>query len=984
MKNTSRNTKMKNIAKLYILLAILVTTSAVFAGIVLKSQIGGSLSDSEHSEKREYLRQADLGETEDGEEGKDAIERTSWFLKQRLFGLGEIPERARESAKDQADTISPPIFERQSAPTAVWNQVGPMPLDSFLSTAAYGDASGRINWISVSPADGNIVLLGTATGGIWRSTNALAADSSQVVFTPVSDNQVDLAVGSIAFAPSNPTIVYAAMGDRDNGYFGTGILKSTDSGATWTKINTTGLPDKGFSLKIAVNATDPNILFVVRGEPSNQARNVPALTFDTGLYRSTNGGVTWTKTLDGKVSDAIYRPADGGITFTGSVIYATVIGGGTGATPGFYKSQDYGATFTRRTNANLPNFTTATDYRISVGSFSSRYLHLYGGKGAVDVSNNPPSPAVPADLKLVVIRDNEGTPSENLTYTTINLTASQIDPAQFGYNTYLVGDPSNNTTLFVGSRDVYKFVINNSNANNGSTIASTANLTNGFTYNAGTMKYDVTEQGSKVHADQQQLAFVGTNNAQFFAAHDGGVSRTLDSGATFTKNLNRTLSLDQAIGLSVKPNDSDKIYVGAQDNGTQRRLTGTNWKEFQGGDGGRNRLIAPNFTGLYVNSTKGSFSRFDNVETAVGGGANESVDLADPSTGHRISFYPPAESNGTDATLYVGTETLAVCTTCGTTTGTWTYPANGNGQDLTKGGSDVINAMAVQKLADGGVPAIYTGSEEGAFWVRQPGSQTFTDRSAILNAAVGGDRFITSIKMDLTDPSIAYITVSGFGTTNHVLRSTAYGAVITRLNFSVDIPVNDFVTDPVTRTTFYIGTDIGIFRSLDSGATFNNYNDGLPPVIVMRLATTNVNGTFTSRPSSLNNTNPLTKESIKFDESSDQPDAPTVATNSITAATYGRGVYQSILFAPTAAGVTIEGRVAFASGFGLSNAAVTVTDSNGETRTAQTSSFGHFKFEDVPSGLSYTISVKHKRYRFTPQVLTANNDVPDLTLTPIQ
>jgi hypothetical protein len=946
---------MKKISKYYTLLAILIMAGAVFAGISLKSQISGLFSDSEHSEKREYLRQADLGEGKGSGEDEDASERTSWFLKQRLFGLGEIPEKARERAKEQADKIAAPLGDGPLSPAAVWNPVGPQPLDSLFSAAAYGDASGRINWIAVHPTINNIVLLGTATGGIWRSTNALAADG-QVVFTPVSDNQVDLAVGSIAFAPSNPNIVYAAMGDRDNAYFGTGILKSTDAGATWTKITTTGLPDKGFSLRIAVKADDPNTLFVVRGKPSNQARNFSGLSFDEGFYRSINGGVTWTKTLDGRVSDAIYRP----ITTNnppGDIVYATVVGDGTaGVTPGFYKSNDGGATFTIRTDprGGLPNFTGATDYRLAAGNFSQNRVYLYGGTGGTEAS--PPAPSVLADLKLVVVRDIEEIAGQ-INYTTNNLTLSQIDPAQFHYNTYLVGDPSNNNTLFVGSRDVYKVVINT----NGDTIASSTNLTKGFTYNAGTMKYDITELGSKVHADQQQLAFVGTNNAQFFLAHDGGVSRTLDSGATFTKNLNQTLSLDQIIGLSVKPNDSDKIYVGAQDNGTQRRLTGTNWKEFQGGDGGRNRLIAPNFTGLYVNSVKGSFSRFDNVETAVGNGG-ESVNLVDPApTGgtHRIAFYPPAESNGTDATLYVGTETLAVCTTCGTTTGSWTYPANNNGQDLTKNTSDHINAMAVQKLADGGVPAIYTGSEEGAFWVRQTGSQTFTDRSAILKAAVGGDRFITSVKMDLNNPSIAYITVSGFGTTNHVLKSTAYGATITRLNFSVDIPVNDFVTDPVTPTTFYIGTDIGIFRSLDSGANWIAFNVGLPPVIVMRLATTNGSGTFTSNP---------------------QLDAPAVVTNSITAATYGRGVYQNIIAGPTAAAVSVSGRVTTATGRGITNVRISLTDSNGEVRTATTTSFGYYHFEDVQAGETYIIGARGKHYSFTQprQVLSVNDEMTNV------
>lgn len=262
---------------------------------------------------------------------------------------------------------------------------------------------------------------------------------------------------------------------------------------------------------------------------------------------------------------------------------------------------------------------------------------------------------------------------------------------------------------------------------------------------------------------------------------------------------------------------------------------------------------------------------------------------------------------------------------------------------------EVINTMAVEKLANGAIPAIYTGSEQGALWVRQTGSQNFTDRTTVLNAAVTGDRFVSRIRMDANDPATAYITVSGFGTTSHVLKTTDYGATITPLNFTVDIPVNDFLIDPATATTFYIGTDIGIFRSTDSGATWNQFNNGIPAVVVTRLESTNVAGTFLSK-----------------------TDAPSAA-NSITAATYGRGVYQSA--APTAASVTVAGRVISSFGRGISNASVTITDSSGTVRRVRTSSFGYYRFDDVEIGQTYTFNVLHRRYQFSPIVITINDEL---------
>src|SRR5262249_41901939 len=105
----------------------------------------------------------------------------------------------------------------------------------------WGLTSGRINAIAVSPANDQLVLVGSATGGIWRSLDG------GTTFIPVTDNQVDLAIGSIAFSKSNPQIIYAGMGDPYNSYIGSGVLKSTNGGESWVRINNDSLPTPNYT-----------------------------------------------------------------------------------------------------------------------------------------------------------------------------------------------------------------------------------------------------------------------------------------------------------------------------------------------------------------------------------------------------------------------------------------------------------------------------------------------------------------------------------------------------------------------------------------------------------------------------------------------------------------------------------------------------------------------------------------------------------------
>src|SRR5947209_5786755 len=117
-----------------------------------------------------------------------------------------------------------------------WTALGPSP-----GSSTGLRVSGRTTAIAASPTDANTVYIGAASGGVWKTTNA---NSSPPTWTPLTDGQAALTTGDIAIAPSNSNVVYVATGEPDNSgdsYYGRGVLKSIDAGATWTLFNDGGV-----------------------------------------------------------------------------------------------------------------------------------------------------------------------------------------------------------------------------------------------------------------------------------------------------------------------------------------------------------------------------------------------------------------------------------------------------------------------------------------------------------------------------------------------------------------------------------------------------------------------------------------------------------------------------------------------------------------------------------------------------------------------
>lgn len=710
-------------------------------------------------------------EEEEATEAKeDPGGRRDWFAFERSYPFDELPADARRTAWE-AVASNNPFAATTEAVIPTWRAIGPRPTNSFFPNN-WGRTSGRINSIAISPADPRLVLLGAATGGVWRS------EDGGETFVPVSDNQVDLAVGSIAFAPSNPRIVYAGMGDADNGYLGTGVLKSTDAGQTWQRISNNTLPTPGQIMRLEVDPTDANRVYVAQF-----VRLSNGTFFSSGFFYSTDGGENWRRTLVGLPRDFVLSPANAQTLYVG----ISRVDQGTNSPAGVYRSTNGGETWSV---AYTPFPSATRDIRVAVTPAAPNNVYAYvGGTNAQGAF----------ETRFATSQDGGAT-------WTSRIVTSQIDPNQFTYNNYLAIDPQHANTIYVGARDVYK------TTDGGLTWA---NLNNNFT-----LANQYRPARSNAHPDQQTQAFVPNTPNTFFIGNDGGLYKTTDGGRTFTAK-NQSLSISQIVGMDISPFDPTATLIGTQDNGTQLRLADGRWIEWATGDGGATLFHPKNARVFYTSYVRGSITRHDLARRSE-------IDIGDERTfgefsaSPRINFYPPIKGTS-DGRLYFGSWRLFMSNDNGDT---WYTP--GWAVDLTHDASDRINALGVSNASP---DVIYTGSALGRVMVTRDGGDSWTDITIGLPT-----RTIKSITPDAKNPAVAYLTVSGY-LTGHVFKTTNYGADWQDISGNLpDIPTSAFLFDPLAAGVLYVGTDIGVFRSTNDGQTWEVLKQGMPPVVVTALA----------------------------------------------------------------------------------------------------------------------------------------------------
>jgi Abnormal spindle-like microcephaly-assoc'd, ASPM-SPD-2-Hydin len=803
----------------------------------------------------------------------NVIKRQEWFRRGRQGTNGKSAAALRYEAYQQmvARRKAARAESKQSAThttggsfttSQTWSLLGPSPIVSNLSGSPtadydYGPAVGRVTALFVDPTDatGNTVYLGGATGGLWRSTNAAATTASSVTWSPLLDGQPTLSVGAIGVQPGNSNLIILGTGEPDfsiDSYYALGLLRSTDRGATWTLINSavSGLNGAPVDLKgvafsgVVFSADNPNVVVVAAGASGVGFgdRIETATDGRFGIFYSTDAGQTWTSAVfqDGtipvapwSVSSIVYNPIE-------HLFYATV------GFQGIYSSAD-GATWTRLasqpgaglTLSNCPAY-FATTCPIFRGALAIRpgademyawYVDLNSNdQGIYKTSNGGQTWAALSETGIKNCGDAEGCSTEQGFF---NLVLSAVP------------QPNGATDLYAGAVNLFKCSI---------TAANPTCSTNPF--RNLTHVYGCSPIGSMahVHPDQHAIEFAPGNPQIVYFGNDGGIYRALNaasltSGACGTPNsfdnLSGTMgSMAQFVWLSQDPTNEQILLGGTQDNGSPARTTAIPaWPEVNLGDGGYNAInpAAPNewFTAhtdiSIARCTVGS-SCAPATFTPVVTNATLSGDVGSFYTPYILDPQAPSK-------MIVGTCRV------------WRGPSNsGTGWTALSNNFDTASATtcaanspnAMQAIAAAGPvtangsQVIWTGTSGGVLWYT---TNADGGPSAWSYVSTTYSTPISSIAIDPKDPTgkTVYFTTQGFYGNQITLISP-----ITTTGVAGDlpnIPVNSIVFDPEFQNIMYVGTDIGVFQTVNGGANWVEVGPGtLPSAPVSHLEVFHVAG----------------------------------------------------------------------------------------------------------------------------------------------
>ena len=629
----------------------------------------------------------------------------------------------------------------------------------FQTSGFYGSSpnadGGRIRAIAIHPTNPSIVYAGSASGGVWRTTNGGAT------WTPLTDNQCSLNTGSIAIDPVNPNIVYVGTGEPAQSN-GCGLLRSFDGGTSWTEIN-------GAGVLAPVNGSQNTRAYRIRVAPSlagTQNTSVVLYAANNGLHRSTNSGSAWSTVLTGFVTDVEFDPAND------NIVWAARAGAGTTAN-GVYRSTDRGATW-------LQVYATGTTVQ------------------RISLAVSPVTPNAVWAVEVVSSRMDKLVRLDGASATPTVLTAQGVYGGQsrldFGtqgtYDLVLEVDPQDANTVILGGSRMYR------SRNGGQSFSLIA--------------YDV-------HVDWHAFEYAPSDPTVIVGGCDGGVHASYDRGNSWVSR-NTNISVTQFYpGIAVHPTIPDFIAGGLQDNSSLWGFGSGFWTmSAPSGDGGWN-AFSPTNSNVFWTTSYGTGFIVRVTRNPLGTSISQ-VQRGFTSTDRKAFLSPMIIDPLNSATLYYATYRLWRTVNEGAQWGILTG-------DLTRG-SGTITSLAVSPVDS---RIIWVGTSDGNVQLSQDAGATFTVVSSTLP-----NRAVTDIAPDAAVPGRAVISHSGTGT-GHVYATDDFGVTWANLTGSLpDIPFNAVVMVPGTSRIF-AAADVGIYESTDNGASWSAANQGFPNARVLDL-----------------------------------------------------------------------------------------------------------------------------------------------------
>ena len=643
-------------------------------------------------------------------------------------------------------------YSNRAAPFT-WTFLGPRPISSEY-WAYEGNAGGRVISIAPHPTDANTAYIASASGGLWKTTNG------GTTWTPLTDELATLNCGAVAISASSPNTVILGTGEYQTGSTGDGVFRSTDAGATWTRIASAAQVGNQIN-SVAIHPTNTQIIHVAGSQ---------------GHYRTTNGGTSWTTLTTSNCSAMRLDPVNP------AIVYVARRGNG------IYKSTNSGTSFTKLTST-LP--TTGFD----------RLL--------IDLCQGTPSTLYAAFISGANVAGVYKTTDAGATWTLL-ANVPNFCTTQCSYDAYIAVDPANPNTVFCGGVDSrYR-------------VAGVIRSLDG-----GNTWAEVGTNSSGLHPDHHAMAWGPTGT--IWEGNDGGIWKSTTNGNSWT-NINSTLAATQMYHAAVHPTATTRILAGTQDNGTpERTANSTTWPQLQAGDGGFSAFDPSTTTRRYTTYVYLTLYRWS---------SSTSTDISGPWDTDAINWIAPFMLDpNASATMVAGTDRVWRTTNVTATTPTWTAISTN-----TVGGGGALNIVTVAKSSSA---TIYSGSDSGAVYVSQNATSptpTWTNRTAGLSGSG-----VSAIVVHPTLPGTAF--VSSYNTTGgRIFRTDNFGATWRNVSGTLTSGVAaralavDFQFNP---PVIYTGGGSGMYVTFDEGATWTKDDNTFPNVNVGSLALDPISRTLT-------------------------------------------------------------------------------------------------------------------------------------------
>lgn len=803
-----------------------------------------------------------------------------------------VPAGAQGFGATSADTT--PLINQSSNPI----------LGSF-AFRSIGPASmgGRIDDIAVSASNPNVIYLGYAVGGVFRSVN------NGTTFEPVFQTYGVASIGDIAIDPKNPDVVYIGTGEANNrqtSSFGNGIYKTTDGGKTFRHI---GLTQTQTIARIVIDPRNTNVVYVA--SPGPLFGSSP----DRGIYKTTDGGRTWAKIkyVDENTgfTDIALDPSNP------STIYAASYqrrrsgccfnGGGPGS--GLWKSTNAGRTWTRLSGHGLPSGTLG---RIALGVSRSNpsivYAQIEIGKSNTPLVRGQPVEGAPGAGRGSFNWCNNGGPDHGFptgrggrggaAATDTSHTPPKLNPAASGvyrstnrgaswtlvsncdarpmYFSQLRVDPSNPNTIYVAGLPVAK-------STNGGRTFATLDAAGG--------------NHSPAHVDQHAIWVDPRNPNHLMIGNDGGLDISYDQGDNW--QFVNTMATSLSYWVSADMRHPYYVYAGLQDNGSwggpsstrsRNGIVNSDWFNIGGGDGFQTAVDPTDFHIVYSESQNGNANRY-NLRTgrqvsirprapaapagqaastascvdgrAPGGGRGEgggrggrggahpNVVNAKPGDQYRFNWNTPILlSPHNPSIVWMGGNRLFKSYDRGNT---WAASADltkqvnrcdvtmmgvaGNRTELSKN-DGVASYSTIVSISESPVMpgVVWAGTDDGNLQVSTDGGQTFTEVAQNLPGLPPGNRYwISRIDASHFDAATAFVSVDGHRSNDlhpYVFVTHDYGKTFRSISNNLPASGNVQVVrqDPKNKDLLFVGTEFGLYASINGGRTWEKFMNGYPTV----------------------------------------------------------------------------------------------------------------------------------------------------------